>query len=201
MRHSPSPSGQWLVSEEGTRWFFDSGAVSLDFAATAPSSAAGGDKLVNAADLGGWLAERFERVDAASATERDLADALRLRASIAAIATAVDTRHWAEADDIDTVNIYAATPDIPPALDGGQRQAGASRIRVGQALATIARDAVELFSRDDAGERVHSCSADDCDVIFFDDSRTANRRWCSMQRCGNRAKVRAHRARQREKTA
>ncbi|MET0302898.1 MAG: ABATE domain-containing protein, partial [Microbacteriaceae bacterium] len=81
MRHSPSPSGQWLVSEEGTRWFFDSGAVSLDFAATAPSSAAGGDKLVNAADLGGWLAERFERVDAASATERDLADALRLRAS------------------------------------------------------------------------------------------------------------------------
>ncbi|MEQ1734865.1 MAG: CGNR zinc finger domain-containing protein, partial [Rhodoglobus sp.] len=24
--------------------------------------------------------------------------------------------------------------------------------------------------------------------------RSNNRRWCSMQRCGNRAKVRAHRA-------
>jgi predicted RNA-binding Zn ribbon-like protein len=32
--------------------------------------------------------------------------------------------------------------------------------------------------------------------VFRDESRTANRRWCSMQRCGNRAKVRAHRARQ-----
>ncbi|WIB37118.1 CGNR zinc finger domain-containing protein [Curtobacterium sp. MCJR17_043] len=31
--------------------------------------------------------------------------------------------------------------------------------------------------------------------MFYDSSRGGTRRWCSMQRCGNRAKVRAHRAR------
>jgi len=31
--------------------------------------------------------------------------------------------------------------------------------------------------------------------VFHDESRTATRRWCSMSRCGNRAKVRAFRAR------
>jgi predicted RNA-binding Zn ribbon-like protein len=31
--------------------------------------------------------------------------------------------------------------------------------------------------------------------VFYDESRAGSRRWCSMQRCGNRAKVRAHRQR------
>ena len=34
-----------------------------------------------------------------------------------------------------------------------------------------------------------------CRMVFHDESRTNNRRWCSMERCGNRAKVRAHRER------
>ena len=97
-------------------------------------------------------------------------------------------------DDIDTINLYAATPNIPPALAGGGRQAGRSSVRVGQALATIARDAVTLFGEVGPG-RIRECAADDCQLIFYDESRSNNRRWCSMQRCGNRSKVRAHRAR------
>jgi predicted RNA-binding Zn ribbon-like protein len=58
----------------------------------------------------------------------------------------------------------------------------------------MAREAVELFDVDNA-ERIRTCAADDCDLVFFDASRSNNRRWCSMQRCGNRAKVRGHRAR------
>ena len=103
-----------------------------------------------------------------------------------------------QADDVDTVNLFAATPDIPPALDGGRRQAGRTRIRTGQALATIARDAVMLLGTPSDGTdlegRIRECSADDCHLVFYDESRTNNRRWCSMQRCGNRAKVRAYRA-------
>ena len=38
-------------------------------------------------------------------------------------------------------------------------------------------------------------TASDCAIVYLDTSRAATRRWCSMQRCGNRAKVRAHRAR------
>jgi predicted RNA-binding Zn ribbon-like protein len=96
--------------------------------------------------------------------------------------------------DVDVINLFAATPDIPPALDGGTRQAGRTRARVGQALSAIARESIELLAPANA-ERVRECAADDCDLIFFDESRSNNRRWCSMQRCGNRAKVRAHRAR------
>lgn len=71
---------------------------------------------------------------------------------------------------------------------------------VAQALSTIARDAVDLFSPGNT-ERVRCCSGADCDVVYLDTSRAASRRWCSMQRCGNRAKVRAHRARKAERTA
>ncbi len=91
------------------------------------------------------------------------------------------------------INLYAATPDIPPSLDGGTRQAGRTSARVGQALSELARQAVELFAYRER-ERIRECAADDCDIVFYDDSRSNNRRWCSMQRCGNRAKVRKHRA-------
>ncbi|NEE48667.1 CGNR zinc finger domain-containing protein, partial [Streptomyces sp. SID8455] len=42
---------------------------------------------------------------------------------------------------------------------------------------------------------IRTCGADDCRLLFVDTSRPGKRRWCSMERCGNRHKVRAHRAR------
>jgi predicted RNA-binding Zn ribbon-like protein len=164
--------------------FFDSGAVSLDFAHSA---------LVTSTDLTAWLTERFDRVDG-EASDRELADALLLREAIVRVAQAQSTGAVPTAEDVDTVNLFAAMPDVPPVLDGGRRQAGTGRVRLGQALSTVARDAVDLFGQRGA-ERIRSCSADDCGLVFYDESRSNNRRWCSMQRCGNRAKVRAHRAR------
>ena len=189
-------TGQWLVTR-GTRWFFDSGAVSLDFAHTGTNwGPADWEQLHAPGDLGRWLGERYPRLDA-EPTERELADALALRASIAAIANAFAAQQAPGGDDVDTVNLFAATPDVPPALSGGRRQAGAGRVRVGQALASIARDAVHLFGHEleEPDNRIRQCSADNCALVFYDESRTNNRRWCSMQRCGNRAKVRAFRER------
>jgi hypothetical protein len=37
-----------------------------------------------------------------------------------------------------------------------------------------------------------------CSLLFVDTSRSGRRRWCSMERCGNRAKVAAHRRRRKE---
>jgi predicted RNA-binding Zn ribbon-like protein len=48
----------------------------------------------------------------------------------------------------------------------------------------------------DGLERVKICPADDCRWAFHDNSRNGSRQWCSMAVCGNRAKARAHRARQ-----
>jgi predicted RNA-binding Zn ribbon-like protein len=62
------------------------------------------------------------------------------------------------------------------------------------ALATLARDAVDLFGGRLAA-RIRVCAAEDCGLLFVDASRPGRRRWCSMERCGNLAKVRGHRAR------
>lgn len=183
-QHPSRTTGQWLAEPDGRRWWFDSGALSLDF---------GYASFVNPADLAGWLGERFERLDR-SATARELEDAEGLVEAIARVAIARRREVSATPDDIDTINLYAATPDVPPTLTGGRRQAGAAKLRLGQALATIARDAVDLFGERGA-DRIRSCAAAECEMVFYDESRSNNRRWCSMQRCGNRAKVRAHRAR------
>ncbi|NQX11894.1 CGNR zinc finger domain-containing protein [Microbacteriaceae bacterium VKM Ac-2855] len=186
-------TGQWF--EDETRWWFDSGSIALDFAYT---GALGGrpERLHDADALAAWLSDRFGAV---SASGRDVqpADALMLRASIAHLADAAASDAARDPSDVDVINLFAATPDVPPALSGGSRQAGATRASARQALSTIAREAVAAFSGDASG-RIRRCSADDCGIVYLDTSRSGTRRWCSMQRCGNRAKVRAHRARTRE---
>ncbi len=191
-------TGQWFTALDGHRWWFDSGSTALDFAYTGsmgadlPWHSDAWEDLHTPADLGAWLASRFTGVDA-STTERDLVDATALRGAIARIATAASRGLTTSAEDVDVINLFAATPDIPPTLPGGSRQAGRSRARVGQALSELAREAVALFAEDAIG-RIRECDADGCRLVYLDDSRSNNRRWCSMQRCGNRAKVRAHRA-------
>jgi predicted RNA-binding Zn ribbon-like protein len=223
-------TGQWLVSRDGQRWWFDSGSIALDFAYTGDlGDNPAGELLHTAGDLADWLNERYSpqtepvasTVSSATSTtssshaltpavsasaltpapapriqtqDRDLADALALRGAIARLATAAADGRGVDGQDIDIVNLFAATPDIPPALTGGSRQAGRTSPRAGQAFSTLARTAVELFGPDTDG-RIRYCSADDCSILYLDTSRSANRRWCSMQRCGNRAKVRAFRER------
>lgn len=60
-------------------------------------------------------------------------------------------------------------------------------------LARVALAAARLLT-DDPQPRVRSCagSQQGCGWLFLDRSRGGTRRWCSMDGCGNRAKVRAH---------
>ncbi|MDR5698441.1 CGNR zinc finger domain-containing protein [Agromyces aerolatus] len=193
------PVGQWLTTpDDGQQWWFDTGSFALDFAYTGPILDGAADRLHEPDDLTAWLRERFP-MPVGAAAPRDLADAGALRAAITRLALAASRDEALDSSDIDVVNLYAATPDIPPALPGGTRQAGRSVQTVGQTLSTIAREAVDLVSPGNL-ERIRACSADDCGIIYLDTSRAATRRWCSMQRCGNRAKVRAHRARARTAT-
>ena len=57
-------------------------------------------------------------------------------------------------------------------------------------LAAIARSAAELIV-EGAAAPVKRCANSDCRLFFYDDSRTRQRRWCSMAVCGNRHKVAA----------
>ncbi|MCU1534926.1 MAG: zf-CGNR multi-domain protein [Glaciihabitans sp.] len=184
-------TGQWFDTSDGMHWWFDSGSVALDFAYTG-----GFDHPLQPTRspeaLAAWLSERFAGIDGV-VTDRDEADAQALRAAIARMAVAASHNQPPAPEDVDMVNLFAATPDIPPSLAGGSRRAGRSTARVSQALSAMARESVELFDVSERG-RIRECAADDCQLVFYDESRSNNRRWCSMQRCGNRAKVRAHRA-------
>jgi len=45
--------------------------------------------------------------------------------------------------------------------------------------------------------RMKACRAGDCRYAFVDTARNRSRAWCSMELCGNRAKVEAYRKRRR----
>jgi predicted RNA-binding Zn ribbon-like protein len=60
----------------------------------------------------------------------------------------------------------------------------------------VALSAAELLTSSDL-ERLGQCGGADCGWIFLDTSRNRRRQWCTMQDCGNRAKVQKFRQKQR----
>ncbi len=61
----------------------------------------------------------------------------------------------------------------------------------------VVRSAVDLLTADEAA-RVKECpGSDGCSWLFLDTSKNGSRRWCSMEGCGSRVKMRRHYARHR----
>jgi len=60
----------------------------------------------------------------------------------------------------------------------------------------IAQSAAELLTSDRL-DRLRSCAHEPCDWVFLDSSRGGRRRWCQMETCGNLAKLRRFRAKER----
>lgn len=58
-------------------------------------------------------------------------------------------------------------------------------------LAPVLWSAGDLLAGDRL-TRVRLCANEKCLWLFLDDSKSANRRWCSMSSCGNRAKAHRH---------
>jgi len=65
-------------------------------------------------------------------------------------------------------------------------------------LRLIAESAVELLTQKDLA-LVKKCNDPVCTLLFYDESKNHSRRWCSMNRCGNRAKASIHYRRKKEK--
>ncbi|MDH3422912.1 MAG: CGNR zinc finger domain-containing protein, partial [Gemmatimonadota bacterium] len=61
-------------------------------------------------------------------------------------------------------------------------------------LNPLARSALELAEAVDP-TRLRPCAAPDCGRWFVDTSKGGRRKWCSMERCGNRAKAARYRSR------
>ncbi len=58
--------------------------------------------------------------------------------------------------------------------------------------------AIAFLAEFDGGfEHLRECANGNCRSVFYDRSKNHSGRWCSMRSCGNRAKVRAFRERQK----
>ncbi|MFF4272675.1 CGNR zinc finger domain-containing protein [Streptomyces sp. NPDC001536] len=175
---------------------FVGGRPCLDFVATlGKRHATPKERLPDPAALARWLTEAELAVgeEPAQVTARDLADARVLREAVNRLVRTAMAGREPEAADVELVNEAAAKPDLAPQL-GEARWTARHPARA--ALATVARDAV-LLAGGPLIERVKECGNPDCSLLFLDDSQARRRRWCSMERCGNLAKVSGYRSRSR----
>ena len=187
----------------------------LDFANTieGPHSARPEDFLREYADLARWGHHAGLLSQAATAQLLQLAEAspraaatmftrgLALRAAITRVFHAIATGATPKRSDlgllqseyrnamrhgqlVHTADEYAWDwPDEGTALD--------------RPLWPIARSAIDVLTQDNL-ERVKECpGADDCGWLFYDTSKNGSRRWCSMEGCGSRLKMRRQYARKK----
>lgn len=178
------------------RFHFKSGRPSLDFVATVGERwRRSFERLREPADLGRWcteagLLERTPTVDdPLLARARTLREAIYRTAKLAGEGSA-------DPADVATINDWAARPPLAPALGPDRAIRWSASDPAAAALATLARDAVDLIGGPFA-TRVRECASDQCALLFVDLSRPGRRRWCSMDGCGNRAKTAAYRRRAR----
>ena len=179
---------------DGQTWMLDPGALFLDFVYTGDFGVGPWRDgiLLTGAGLGTWLAAHLDR-RLKQPTPREAESALDLRDSITRAAKAAAEGGQLNDVDLSVIARVASQPDLPPVFPGHEP---GERPVANQALSSIARDAL-VHLRDDR-DRLRTCGGNDCPIVFLDVSRGGRRTWCSIARCGNRAKVRAHRTRNLE---
>jgi predicted RNA-binding Zn ribbon-like protein len=179
---------------DGQGFRFRAGRVSLDFCSTLlwrhtdPV-----EQLVSPARLSAWIAEAG--LTPAKVTDAQLRQAVQLRESLYRLFTAHLARHAVSTADRGRVNAAAAQPSPAPQLDRHGQLRWVAGDPFAAATAQLARDAIEVVTGAHA-DRLRECAARDCAFLFVDTSRAGQRRWCAMNRCGNREHQRDHRTRQ-----
>ncbi|NLU74049.1 hypothetical protein HCC61_15390 [Streptomyces sp. HNM0575] len=182
-------------------WVFDGGRPCLDLVNTLRDRVRGGrELLVGTAALKEWL--RLAGFGRIAVRAEHVTAARELRESIDRVLEAVASGHRPRAADVRLLNETAAASPPPVArlsvaADGSvSRRVPRPADPAGAAFAVLATDAVHLATDP---QTVRVCKADDCGLRFADASPQRNRQWCSMSRCGNRAKARSHYSRTRHR--
>jgi predicted RNA-binding Zn ribbon-like protein len=153
------------------------------------------ESLGTPADLVRWVREH-DLGPCARASEAELDEARHVREALREVLLA----HNEVAVDLDAANRV---------LDAAARRAGLT-LRFSECVAHLEPSgkgvqaalgriliAVSDLMADGTWDRLKACRADDCRWAFYDSARNQSRAWCSMQSCGNRAKVHAFRSRRR----
>jgi predicted RNA-binding Zn ribbon-like protein len=139
-----------------------------------------------------------------AAAARVLRRALALREAIYATAEALAHRATPPADGLLTLNRELARAmsqaTVRPDSSGFAWDWSEAEPALDRPLWPIARSAAELLTGP-AYEHVKQCPGAHCGWVFLDLTKNHRRRWCEMEVCGSRAKVRRYRERLRRADA
>ncbi len=128
------------------------------------------------------------------------ADALALRETIYRLFHATGTAARPAADLVRLNRALAQAPPrraVEPLGSGfGWHVAAAGEAGAVRLLTPVLWSAGDLLTGKRLA-RVRHCANPECQWLFLDDSKSGNRRWCSMSACGNRAKAHRHYARKK----
>lgn len=145
--------------------------------------------------LSDWLSERGLVEAGAPATERQLDEARAVREALRVLLAAQNE----VPGDVDAasaeIDRAAGRAGLIVRCEGGETklEPSASGVEGGIGRVLVA---VSNAMSDGSWSQIKACRADDCLWAFVDTAKNRSRAWCSMRSCGNRAKVRAYRARQ-----
>ncbi|MFC7330984.1 CGNR zinc finger domain-containing protein [Marinactinospora rubrisoli] len=196
-----SGEGRLLTGPAGERYRFDPGGFWLELLVTGGPGAHRRHEILHTPDdLAAWLVDsRLAAIAPLAAGDlrikpMELHDIKRFRDSMWTVARDLAHGRRPVPGALALINDGAAAsprPRIDPATGARAWHTPLSGVQV---LGAAAREAIDLITGP-AATRVRECAAPDCHLVFLDTSRPGNRRWCSMERCGNRRKVHAYRSR------
>ncbi|MBO2454418.1 CGNR zinc finger domain-containing protein [Actinomadura barringtoniae] len=191
-----------LTGADGQRYSFDPGSFSLELLLTGgPGGYARHEILHMPTDLAAWLPDSRLAAVAPLPVESLRIKPAELRAikefrdTLWSVATALARGKCPSAEEFEVLNDSAVPGPRPRVEPTSGRREWAIPVTGAQILGAAAREAIDMVTGD-LRDRIRECAASDCYLIFVDTSRPGRRRWCSMERCGNRNKVHAYRTRQ-----
>lgn len=151
------------------------------------------DELRTPAALADWLQRWRLASDLGELGEAELKRALAVREGLRAMIAgnsrqrvdpvALERLDQALAASTLRIRFATGTPRLEVVEDGFEGALG----HLGRIVARASQEGV--------WKRLRVCSGDDCSWTFYDSAPNAKRKWCSMQRCGNKAKARTFRRR------
>jgi predicted RNA-binding Zn ribbon-like protein len=158
------------------------------------------DELDTPEALGRWLSKQGWQPSGRRPTDTDVRRAIAMREALRALLLA-NNGEALDARAVETLNTLSDDLRLRVrfAPQGGSTLEPAGRgvdAALGVLLGIVFRSTAE-----GTWSRLKACRYDTCQWAFFDHSKNRSGTWCSMAVCGNRAKARAYRGRQKRGTA
>jgi len=142
------------------------------------------ERLNVADDLARWLAELGFTDFTHVISEQDLELTKHFREVVQRAGEALAKGQTIKRKDLNEINTTAMLPPPIPQLSKNGQHSIWLATELGAVLSMIARDFIELATGP-LSAQVKLCAHPSCQGVFVDESRPKNRRWCSMQTCGN----------------